>query len=162
MENPTPYHVRESQQRQVREYLSQSHHGARTNSLPNSHAILNSVEPSPVSDLSAAISSNATSPEVCFPCHFYLLCLNVSLMSSKTLSYRDNKGFFITVSCALLVFGGAYCVKHILSINLFLCTLTLIFVYIMFLYPFRTMNFGKISTLILVRIQSLTIFLILV
>lgn len=63
LENPTPYHVRESQQRQVREYLSQSHHGIRTSSLPTTHPVINSVDPSPSSDLSAAVSSNAASPD---------------------------------------------------------------------------------------------------
>ncbi|XP_035213464.1 microphthalmia-associated transcription factor-like isoform X1 [Stegodyphus dumicola] len=62
LENPTPYHVRESQQRQVREYLSQSHHGYRTTSLPTSPPVVNSVDPSPTSDFSAALSSTAASP----------------------------------------------------------------------------------------------------
>ncbi|CAL1277187.1 unnamed protein product [Larinioides sclopetarius] len=61
LENPTPYHMQESRQRQVREYLSHSHHNGRANSLPTSH-IVNSIEPSPQSDFSAAVSSTAASP----------------------------------------------------------------------------------------------------
>ncbi|KAF8763138.1 Transcription factor E3 like protein [Argiope bruennichi] len=61
LENPTPYHMQESRQRQVREYLSHSHLNGRANSLPTSH-IVNSIEPSPQSDFSAAVSSNAASP----------------------------------------------------------------------------------------------------
>ncbi|GBN36044.1 hypothetical protein AVEN_157964-1 [Araneus ventricosus] len=61
LENPTPYHMQESRQRQVREYLSHSHHNGRANSLPTSH-IVNSIEPSPQSDFSAAVSSSAASP----------------------------------------------------------------------------------------------------
>ncbi|GIY85772.1 microphthalmia-associated transcription factor [Caerostris darwini] len=61
LENPTPYHMQESRQRQVREYLSHSHHG-RATSLPNH--IGNSIEPSPSSDFSAAVSSSAASPEL--------------------------------------------------------------------------------------------------
>lgn len=72
LENPTPYHVRESQQRQVREYLSHSHHGMRSNSLPISPPVVNSVEPSPSSDFSAAVSSNAASPDVSLFRSFYI------------------------------------------------------------------------------------------
>ncbi|GFT86071.1 microphthalmia-associated transcription factor [Nephila pilipes] len=61
LENPTPYHMQESRQRQVREYLSHSHHNGRASSLPVTQ-IVNSVDPSPTSDFSAAVSSSATSP----------------------------------------------------------------------------------------------------
>ncbi|XP_015924765.1 transcription factor EB isoform X2 [Parasteatoda tepidariorum] len=61
LENPTAYHVEKSQQRQFQEYIFQSHHGKKSNSLPTQH-IANSVEPSPVSDFSTAVSSNAPSP----------------------------------------------------------------------------------------------------
>lgn len=65
LENPTPYHMRESQQRQVRQFLSQSHHGNETNSLPTTTLpVGNSVDPSPSSDFSATVSSTTASPEV--------------------------------------------------------------------------------------------------
>ncbi|GFY77746.1 microphthalmia-associated transcription factor [Trichonephila inaurata madagascariensis] len=61
LENPTAYHVQESRQRQLREYLSHSHHNGKASSLPATQ-IINSVDHSPTSDFSAAISSSATSP----------------------------------------------------------------------------------------------------
>lgn len=57
--------MQESRQRQVREFLSQSHHGLRTNGLPGTDVLVNSVDPSPSSDLSAAVSSTTASPDVC-------------------------------------------------------------------------------------------------
>lgn len=63
LENPTPYHVKESQQRQVQQYLSQSHLGTKAHTFPTSPPqVSNSLDPSPSSPLSAAYSSTATSP----------------------------------------------------------------------------------------------------
>lgn len=77
--------MQESRQRQVREFLSQSHHGHRTNGLPGTDVLVNSVDPSPTSDLSAAVSSTTASPDVCMFFYVTFLFIFVSFFIKQIL-----------------------------------------------------------------------------